>query len=293
VIAPSDQRDQRPKRPFITLKELTMTMRTGRPKRTSPSIPEPEKPIEMPRLAALPTEPSGELFPGEIPTPTPKEFASNAEERLPCLLILDVSESMWGDPIDRLSASLTDFRDSLLKHPRLRRSIDVSVVTYNDTPTVEPFVSAADWIPPQLVAKGRTRTALAVGAGLDDLEKRLAEYNAAGIAFHRPWAFLWSDGVPTESPEETQAIAARIHKLEAAKRLNFFPVGVNSSSVRSYLASLSKLNSPLFLTDVQFANFFRWVYVSVERKWNSLTTEEIELPSPMIRPDNPIGWAHG
>jgi uncharacterized protein YegL len=267
-------------------------VKTRRPKPTVPAILDTEQPIEKPALRAIPMELSEALLPGQVPneTPTPKEFARNAEERLPCLLILDTSESMFGDPIDRLTTAMKEFSEALLKHPRLRRSIDILVVSYNDNPTVEPFVSAADWKPRQLIARGRTATACAIGASLDTLEKRSEEYNAAGISFHVPWGFLFTDGFATETAEETQAIAARIHQMEAAKRLKFFPVGVNSSAMRDYLASLTKMRSPLWLTDIHFDNFFRWLYVSSRVKRDSLTTEEIELPPLLIRPGNPLGW---
>jgi uncharacterized protein YegL len=41
------------------------------------------------------------------------DFASNPEPRCPCLLLLDVSGSMSGRPIEELNAGLATFRDEL------------------------------------------------------------------------------------------------------------------------------------------------------------------------------------
>ncbi|MCC7136615.1 MAG: hypothetical protein IT528_09535, partial [Nitrosomonas sp.] len=41
------------------------------------------------------------------------EFADNPEPRCPCLLLLDVSGSMQGQPIVELNAGLTTFKDEL------------------------------------------------------------------------------------------------------------------------------------------------------------------------------------
>ncbi len=42
------------------------------------------------------------------------DFASNPEPRCPCILLLDVSGSMNGRPINELNAGLVTFRDELL-----------------------------------------------------------------------------------------------------------------------------------------------------------------------------------
>ena len=41
------------------------------------------------------------------------DFPSNPEPRCPCVLLLDVSGSMGGKPLDELNAGLTTFRDEL------------------------------------------------------------------------------------------------------------------------------------------------------------------------------------
>ena len=41
-------------------------------------------------------------------------FAENPEPRVPCILLLDVSTSMQGDPIDQLNDGLELFRDELM-----------------------------------------------------------------------------------------------------------------------------------------------------------------------------------
>ena len=41
------------------------------------------------------------------------DFAENPEPRCPCLLLLDVSGSMRGSPINQLNEGLAQFRDEL------------------------------------------------------------------------------------------------------------------------------------------------------------------------------------
>jgi hypothetical protein len=41
------------------------------------------------------------------------EFAENPEPRVPCVLLLDVSGSMNGQPIDELNSALVTFKDTM------------------------------------------------------------------------------------------------------------------------------------------------------------------------------------
>lgn len=45
------------------------------------------------------------------------DFASNPEPRCPCILLLDVSGSMNGRPINELNAGLVTFRDEAACRP--------------------------------------------------------------------------------------------------------------------------------------------------------------------------------
>jgi hypothetical protein len=52
------------------------------------------------------------------------EFAQNPEPRCPCVLILDISSSMTGEPIRELNEGLAAFRDELLADPVARRRVE-------------------------------------------------------------------------------------------------------------------------------------------------------------------------
>jgi uncharacterized protein YegL len=231
------------------------------------------------------------IGPPAEPAPSPEEFADNPEERQACLILLDRSASMDGEPISQVNAGLKAFRDAVADHARLRRQLDLSIIPYDSKPAVAPFVNFADWEPPVLAAGSGTWTATALHAALDQLELRVREYNDNGISFHTPWMFLFTDGQRTDGIREYQAAAERIQKAEVEKRLNFFPVGVLTADLKGSLAQLSKVNRPLRLADLEFVLFFRWLAGSLKQKSMSATTETIDLANPVKTADNPKGWA--
>ncbi len=58
------------------------------------------------------------------------DFASNPEPRCPCILLLDVSGSMNGRPINELNAGLVTFRDELLADPLALKRVELGIVTF-------------------------------------------------------------------------------------------------------------------------------------------------------------------
>lgn len=81
------------------------------------------------------------------------DFASNPEPRCPCILLLDVSGSMNGRPINELNAGLVTFRDELLADSLALKRVELGIVTFGPVHVGQPFTSAANFFPPILFAQ--------------------------------------------------------------------------------------------------------------------------------------------
>ncbi len=90
------------------------------------------------------------------------DFASNPEPRCPCILLLDVSGSMSGRPINELNAGLVTFRDELLADPLALKRVELGIVTFGPVHVEQPFTSAANFFPPILFARGDTPMGAAI-----------------------------------------------------------------------------------------------------------------------------------
>ncbi len=58
------------------------------------------------------------------------EFAENPEPRCPCILLLDVSRSMQGPPIQQLNEGLAVFRRHLAEDSLAMKRVEVAVITF-------------------------------------------------------------------------------------------------------------------------------------------------------------------
>src|SRR4029077_15918558 len=125
------------------------------------------------------------------------ESAENPEPRVPCVLILDTSQSMRGSRINELNAGLKVYKEELMNDPLASKRVEVAIVTFGgEVNKALEFVTAINFTPPTLTAGGNTPLGAAITRGLDMIEERKTTYREHGIAYYRPWAFLITDGEP-------------------------------------------------------------------------------------------------
>ena len=208
------------------------------------------------------------------------EFAENPEPRCPCVLLLDTSGSMNGAPLQALNEGLQSFKTEIVKDGLASRRVEIAVVTFNNEIAVEQdFVTADQFAPPTLTARGMTHMGAAINKALDMVQARKAQYRANGVAYYRPWVFLITDGAPQGEPEDlvTQA-AQRIRADESAKRVAFFAVGVENADM-DRLAQLA-VRAPVKLKGLNFVEMFVWLSASMQRISQSQVDEQVALPPP-------------
>ncbi len=207
------------------------------------------------------------------------DFAMNAEPRVPCMLLLDVSGSMNGAPLTELNAGLQQFQDELAADSLAMKRVEVGIVTFGPTEVNTHFTAAAAFSAPHLQARGDTPMGAAIRTGLDMVEQRKAEYRANGVPFYRPWIFLITDGGPTD---EWESAAKRVHEGEESKKFAFFSVGVQGANME-VLQKIS-LREPLALQGLRFRELFKWLSASMKSVSQSTPGTEVPLTSP-------AGWA--
>ncbi len=215
------------------------------------------------------------------------DFASNPEPRCASVIVLDVSGSMAGAPLQQLQEGLMVYKDELAADTLARKRVEVAVVTFGGAVQVaQPFTTAEFFVPPTLVATGDTPMGLAVTTALDLLKARKEEYKASGIGYYRPWVFLITDGAPTDYnlPQWGEAVS-RVHEGAEKKAFSFFAVGVEGADL-DRLTQLSN-REPLKLKGLRFRDLFVWLSSSQQTVSRSKPDDAV----PLVNPAAPEGWA--
>jgi uncharacterized protein YegL len=213
------------------------------------------------------------------------DFAVNPEPRLPCVLLLDVSESMKGKPIQELNEGLKVYKSELDADPLAAKRVEVSIVTFGgEVQTVCGFTTTESFQPPTLSVRGNTPMGAAINQAIALIGQRKLAYRDNGIAYFRPWIFLITDGAPTD---EWQSAAEKVKSGEENRAFAFFVVGVEGADfdLLKHIGS----RQPLKLQGLRFRDLFQWLSNSQRSLSHSAPGEEDQVK--LKNPAAPDGWA--
>jgi uncharacterized protein YegL len=204
------------------------------------------------------------------------EFAMNPDPRCACVLLLDTSGSMAGEPLIALNKGLQSFQEDLQEDPLAKRRVEVAIVTFGNggVQKVQDFVTADQFAAPQLKAGGTTPMGEAINTALDLVTERKTQYKSNGIAYYQPWVFMITDGAPNpDSP--WRSAAERIKGDVSSKALAFFGVGVADADMEI----LTKITPRAIKLDgLRFNELFVWLSQSQKRVSASKPGEQTALP---------------
>lgn len=190
------------------------------------------------------------------------EFADNANERTPCVLVLDCSGSMRGEPIKQLNVGLATLEKELKEDIDASSRVQLLIVKAYGADEVKvesDWTDAMNFEAPVMEAGGLTPLGKAMDTALQKIEEQKCLYDSCGITSKRPWIFLISDGEPTDYGWEKVAELCRY--AQKNKKVVIHAIGTQGANLDK-LAKFSIL-PPKRLTGLKFTEFFLWLSRSV------------------------------
>jgi uncharacterized protein YegL len=211
------------------------------------------------------------------------QLVENNSQRTPCVLVLDGSGSMDGQPIRELNEGLKVLEAELKADSTASVRVQVLVIRAGDNDEAEivsDWTDAMTFEAPEVRASGRTPLGLAMELALDKIAEQKANYDANGIPSTRPWIMLISDGLPTDP--DWEGVAARCRQAEDDKRVAIFPIGTAEADLEVLGQFATK--RALKLQGLKFKELFLWLSRSVTSASKAAPDETTQLPAPS-------GWA--
>ncbi|RIK41764.1 MAG: hypothetical protein DCC58_12005 [Chloroflexi bacterium] len=213
----------------------------------------------------------------------------NPEPRCAVALVVDVSSSMTGEPIDELNQGIATLAPALCEDPLSALRAEISLVSFGGdvlvrdprggAPLSSPdaaraFAPPTELALPTLAATGDTPMGAAVHTALGLLRERKEQYKQAALDYYRPWLFLISDGYPTDSGWQAAAQAARDEEMR--KGVSIFPIGVQGADL-TRLGAFSAKRPPVMLRGLAFRELFVWLSKSIELLANSSPGDQVGM----------------
>lgn len=197
------------------------------------------------------------------------ETPDNYEQKCLCVLVLDVSGSMDGDPIKQLNQGLKDFYDDIANNSTTANRLEVCVIEFSDKINVLVEPSLVDnFTMPVLSTKGTTKLVDAVRVGIQKVEDRKNWYKQTKQKYYRSWIVLMTDGAP-DAGQDINGLAQEIQAGVSAKSFNFFAVGVDGAKMNVLQQISSSEMQPAMLEGLKFSDFFKWLSASMAAIQNS------------------------
>lgn len=190
------------------------------------------------------------------------EFADNANERTPCVLVLDCSGSMRGEPIKQLNAGLAALEKELKEDIDASSRVQILIIKAcgkDEAVVTSDWVDAMNFTAPVMEAGGLTPLGKAVELALKKIEDQKSLYDSCGVTSKRPWIFLLSDGEPTDYGWEQSA--EKCCEAQKNKKVVVHAIGTQGANLEK-LAKFS-IMSPKRLAGLKFTEFFLWLSRSV------------------------------
>jgi uncharacterized protein YegL len=208
------------------------------------------------------------------------ESPENYEQKCCCVLVLDVSGSMSGTPLQELNEGLKAFYRDIQTDSTTSNRLEVSIVTFNDTvkTLIQPSL-VSNFAVPTLLASGGTKLVDGVQEGIKISRQRKNWYKDTGQPYYRPWVILMTDADP-DNIQSVTALASEIKQGMANKEFFFLAIGVQSADMAKLKTIADPSMPAMKLQGLKFSEFFKWLSASMTTVTNSKDGSMVNLPNP-------------
>jgi uncharacterized protein YegL len=206
------------------------------------------------------------------------EMPENFEQKCLCILVLDTSGSMVGEPIQELHRGLQQFHYQVVKDEVAGERLEICLITFESKVSCiqEPTLIRNLQIP-QLQAGGSTQLAKGVKEAIVKVQNRKNWYRKTGQPYYRPFIFLITDGEP-DGDQDMEELMMEINEGVNSKKFLFFPIGVQGANMKILQSIAHPSTPPMKLQGLKFVEFFQWLSNSVGIITKSQADEFVHLP---------------
>ncbi|MDR6923320.1 MULTISPECIES: TerY-C metal binding domain-containing protein [Chryseobacterium] len=189
--------------------------------------------------------------------------------RLPIYFLVDISESMVGEPIEQVQEGIANIIRELKKDPYSLETVYISVIGFaGEAEVITPLQDIISFYPPKIPIGSGTSLSQGLIKVMDCIDRDIVKTTYERKGDWKPIVFLFTDGVPTD--DATKAIERWNTKYGG--KANTIAVSIGENTNYKLLGSLAE-NVLLFNNSDEnsYKEFFRWVTDSIKTTSQSVT----------------------
>lgn len=189
--------------------------------------------------------------------------------RLPIYFLIDVSESMVGEPIEQVQKGMRQIIQELRVDPYALETAFVSVIAFaGKAQTLVPLTELFKFYPPEFPIGSGTSLGNALNHLMNEMDSTLQKTTMEVKGDWKPIIFLFTDGTPTD--DYNSAFDRWNNKYR--KHCNLVTVSIGDNVDTQMLGEISDNVMRLNETDEEsFKQFFKWVTASIKTSSVSVT----------------------
>ena len=189
--------------------------------------------------------------------------------RLPIYFLIDISESMVGEPIQQVEEGLAQIIQALKMDPYALETVWVSIVVFaGQAKTLVPLQELVSFYPPRFPVGSGTSLSKGLGHLMHELRSNIVKTTYDTKGDWKPIVFLFTDGVPTDA---TQGAISE-WKQNWQRTANLIAISFGDETDMQLLGSLTDTVLHFKNTNAQsYKAFFSWVTDSI--KTSSISVE--------------------
>ena len=182
--------------------------------------------------------------------------------RLPIYFLIDVSESMVGDPIQQVEEGLATIIQTLKKDPHAMETVWVSIIIFaGQAKTLVSLQEIASFYPPKFPIGSGTSLSKGLGHLMFELRMNIVKTTAELKGDWKPIVFLLTDGVPTD---DTKTVISE-WKKHWQRSANLVAVSFGNEADNHVLSELTEIVLNFKNTgEDSYKQFFKWVTDSIK-----------------------------
>lgn len=227
--------------------------------------------------------------------------------RLPIYFLIDVSESMVGEPIEQVQDGIATIIKELKTDPYALETVWVSIIGFaGQSKVITPLQDVITFYPPKIPIGSGTSLSRGLNELMHAIDREVTKATYERKGDWKPIVFLFTDGIPTDNTDN------EIEKWNTNYRnkINLIVISIGENTNYNLLGKLSDNVLQFNNTDANaYLEFFKWVTASIKAtseninvsnldginlsKANSEVVEKIDLSKKHNVPDDNFVVLHG